>query len=71
MFHFAFLRTIFPFIDLKQKPELKKNTPRSKEAWIVCAADLIVSIKEFGIFKVGYSFALAMLFFINFISINK
>ena len=71
MFHFAFLRTIFPFIDFKQKPELKKNTPRSKEAWIVCIADLIVSIKEFGIFKVGYSFALIMLFFINFISINK
>ena len=71
MFHFAFLRTLFPFIALKQKPELKKNTPRSKEAWIVCAADLVVSVREFTEFKLSYSVAVLTLFFINFISLNK
>lgn len=71
MFHFAVCRTLCPLIDLKQKPELKKNMPKSKEAWIVCASDLIVSIEEFRQFRLNYSFAVLLLFFINFISVNK
>lgn len=71
MFHFAICRAIFPFISWKQKPNLKKNKPQTKEAWIVCASDLIVSVEEFRQFKLNYSFAVLLLFFINFISVNK
>lgn len=72
MFHFACIKKLCPFINgFKNKVSLKENKPKSKEAWIVCASDLIVSIEEFRKYRFNYSVAVLMMFFINFISVNK
>lgn len=69
MFHYALLKRFVPF--KKEKIVLKEIKPKSKEAWIVCASDLLVSISEFRRYRVNYSMAVFLLFFINFITVNK
>lgn len=71
MYHYAILNRILPFISSEAKFSLREMRPKSREAWIVCAADLIVSVSEFREYRVDYGMAVLLLFFINFISVNK
>lgn len=71
MFHFACIKKLLPFIGNKTKYKLKEVKPKSKEAWLVCVSDLLVSIKEFSEYRVVYQAAVLLLFGINIISINK
>lgn len=71
MFHFACVRKLLPTFKKEDRYKLKDVKPKSKEAWIVCFSDLLVSIKEFSEYRVGYGAAVVMLFALNFISINK
>lgn len=71
MFHHLVLRKIFPFINIHENAKLKESAPKSKEAWIVCFSDLVVSIAEAGKYKVNYSVYLMALFLINIITMNK
>lgn len=51
MFHHVLIKKIFPFINRNEKAKIKNNRPTSKEGWIVCIADLLVSIREVQIYE--------------------
>lgn len=54
MFHHAFARSFIPFINPTEKVKINESKPQSKEAWIVCISDLLVSAYEglrFNIFE--------------------
>ena len=42
MFHHVIIKKIFPFINRKEKASIKFSKPKSKEAWLVSIADLLV-----------------------------
>lgn len=69
MYHYALLKNIFPFINNQEKVNAKKYRPTSKEGYIVCIADLLVSIYEACIYKVRYNTCLYIIFLINLINI--
>ena len=71
MFHYLVLRKLFPFIKSRENAKLKDNAPKSKEAWIVCFSDLVVSIGEASKYKVNYSVYLIALFLINIFTVNR
>ena len=71
MFHHLLLRKVFPFINIHENAKLKDNTPKSREAWIVCISDLLVSIGEVSKYKVNYSVYLIALFLINVFTVNR
>ena len=66
MFHHVILKKIFPFINREEEASIKFSKPKSKEAWIVSIADLLVSINDSKFF-VKYKFNLAYLMLVSFI----
>ncbi len=67
MFHQVLLKKIFPFINRKEKVSLKEFKPKSKEGWIICASDLLVSIMECERFQFTYVANVTMLLIMNII----
>lgn len=67
MFHHVLLKKIFPFINRKEHAKLKENKPTSKEGWIVCISDLIVSVIECQRYEFSYLANLSILVFLNII----
>lgn len=70
MFHHTFFRSIFPIINLDEKVKIKEGKPKSKEAWIVCLSDLVVSAYEGLRFKVATKTAIYAIFLYNFITLR-
>ena len=71
MFHHLILRKLFPFINLHENAKLKDNKPESKEGWIVCFSDLLVSIGEASKYKINYGVYVFFLFLFNVFTINR
>ena len=67
MFHQVLLKKVFPFINHKEKATIKEFKPKSKEGWIVCASDLLVSIMECERFQFSYAANIALLLIFNII----
>lgn len=65
MFHHTMFRSILPFINPDEKVKMKDGKPKSREAWIVCLSDLIISAYEGLRFNIGSKIALYVLFLIN------
>ncbi len=65
MYHYALVKHAFPFINKREKVNAKDYKPTSKEGYIVCLSDLLVSIYEVGVFKVRYKACLYFIFLIN------
>lgn len=71
MFHHVIIKKIFPFINKEEKAKIKDFKPQSKEGWIICASDLIVSAMECERFQFTYAFNVALLLFLNIMIINN
>lgn len=71
MFHHLLARKICPLINLKENASIKESIPKSREAWIVCAADMFVAFGEFGKYIVNYNVCLFLLFIFNFLTVNR
>ncbi len=67
MFHQVLFKKIFPFINPKEKASIKEFKPKSKEGWIICASDMIVSIMECERFQFSYVANVALLLVFNII----
>ena len=67
MFHQVLLKKIFPFINHKEKASIKEFKPKSKEGWIICTSDMIVSIMECERFQFSYVANVALLLVFNII----
>ncbi|MCI9281179.1 MAG: HD domain-containing protein [Bacilli bacterium] len=67
MFHQVLFKKIFPFINHKEKASIKEFKPKSKEGWIICASDMIVSIMECERFQFSYVANVALLLVFNII----
>lgn len=67
MFHQVLLKKIFPFVNRQEKASVKEFKPKSKEGWIICASDLIVSIMECERFQFTYVANVALLLIFNMI----
>ena len=67
MYHHALAKKVLPFISKEKGVNLKECRPTSKEGFIVCLSDLLVSIFEVGRYKVRYDTCLYFLFLINII----
>ena len=67
MFHHVLIKKIFPFVNRKEKASIKEFKPKSKEGWIICLSDLIVSIAECERFQFCYAFNVAVLLLFNII----
>ena len=65
MFHHVLIKKIFPFINREEKASVKEFKPKSKEGWIVCASDLLISIVECERFQFTYAFNVALLLIFN------
>ena len=70
MFHHTFFRSIFPIINPDEKVRIKESKPRSKEAWIVCISDLLVSGYEGIRYNATSKVALYLIFAYNFITLR-
>lgn len=70
MYHHVILKKIFPFINRKEKAKVKDFKPKSKEGWIVCISDLLVSIVETVRFEFSYAAKLSFLIIISSISLR-
>ena len=71
MYHYALVKDTFPFINKREKVNAKEYKPKSKEGYIVCLCDLLVSIYETGVFKVRYKACLYLFFAINLMNYYK
>ena len=67
MFHQVLLKKLFPFINPKEKASIKEFKPKSKEGWLICASDLLVSIIECERFQFTYVANVALLLLFNII----
>lgn len=65
MYHHALIKRITPFMNEDDKLYFKKSKPKNKESLIVCLSDLMVSFYEVCVYKIRYSIALYILFFMN------
>ncbi len=71
MFHHVVIKKILPFINKEEKASIKEYKPKSKEGWIICASDLLVSILECERFQFTYAFNIALLLIINVIMLKN
>ncbi len=67
MYHYALVKNLLPFINKDDKVKAREYKPQSKEGYIVCLSDLLVSIFEVFHFKVRYTTCLYFIFLINII----
>lgn len=67
MFHQVLLKKIFPFINRKEKVSIKEFKPKSKEGWIICTSDLLVSVMECERFQFTYIANVSLLIIFNII----
>jgi len=67
MFHQVLLKKVFPFINRKEKVSVKEFKPKSKEGWIICASDLLVSVMECERFQFTYVANISLLIIFNII----
>ena len=67
MFHQVVLKKLFPFINYQEKASIKEFKPKSKEGWIICASDLLVSIIECERFQFTYAANVALILIFNII----
>ncbi|MCM1052396.1 MAG: HD domain-containing protein [Ruminococcus sp.] len=65
MFHHVLLQKVLPFINRKEKVSLKEFKPKSKEGWIICASDLVVSVMECERFQFSYVANVTLLLIFN------
>ncbi|MBE6154423.1 MAG: HD domain-containing protein [Firmicutes bacterium] len=54
MFHHVMIKKVLPFINRKEKANFEEMKPKSKEGWIVCISDLIISGIELERFQFTY-----------------
>ncbi len=71
MFHHVIMKKIFPFLNRHEKAKIKESKPKSKEGWIVCISDLLVSIMECQRFEFTYIAKLSCLVLINIIFLRN
>lgn len=67
MFHHVLLKKLFPFINRKEQVSIKEFKPKSKEGWIICFSDLIISIMECERFQFTYVANVTLLLVFNII----
>ena len=67
MFHHVLLKKIFPFINRKEKASVKEFKPKTKEGWIICASDLIISAVELERFQFTYVANVTLILIFNII----
>ncbi len=65
MFHHVLIKKILPFINPTEKAKIKASKPKSKEGWLVCIADLLVSIKEVQVYEFSYIANISYLIILN------
>ena len=65
MFHQVLLKKIFPFINRKEKVSIKEFKPKTKEGWIICLSDLLVSVMECERFQFTYVANVSLLIIFN------
>ncbi len=65
MFHQVLLKKLFPFINRQEKASIKEFKPKSKEGWIICFSDLLISIIELERFQFSYVANVALLLIFN------
>ena len=65
MFHQVLLKKVFPFVNRKEKASIKEFKPKSKEGWIICASDLLVSVIECERFQFTYAANVLLLLILN------
>ncbi len=65
MFHHVLLKKLFPFINRHEEASIKEFKPKSKEGWIICVADLLVSAMELERFQFTYAANVALLLMFN------
>ncbi len=65
MFHHVLIQKIFPFINRKEKVSIKEFKPKTKEGWIICASDLIISVMECERFQFSYVANVTLLLIFN------
>lgn len=70
MYHHVILKKIFPFINRKEKAKIKDFKPKSKEGWIVCISDLLVSIVETIRYEFSYAAKLSFLIIMSAITLR-
>ena len=68
MFHHTLFRSIFPIINPDEKVKIKEGKPKSKEAWIVCLSDLIVSAYEGLRYNIATKTSIYAIFLFNIIT---
>ena len=65
MFHHVLIKKIFPFINRKEKVSIKEFKPKTKEGWIICLSDLLVSVMECERFQFTYVANVSLLIIFN------
>ena len=65
MFHQVLLKKLFPFVNRKEKATIKEFKPKSKEGWIICISDLLISVIELERFQFTYVANVALLILFN------
>lgn len=70
MYHHVIMKKIFPFINRHEKAKIKDFKPNSKEGWIVCVSDLLVSLVELPRYEFSYVFKLSFLIVISSITLR-
>ena len=71
MFHQVFVKGMLPFIPWKEKASIKEFKPKSKEGWIICLSDLIVSIMECERFQFSYAANVTLLLIFNIMMVRN
>ncbi len=67
MFHHVLIQKVLPFVNRSEKVSIKEFKPKSKEGWIICASDLIVSVVECERFQFSYVANVTLLLLFNII----
>ncbi len=67
MFHHVLIKKLFPFVNRNEQVSIKEFKPKSKEGWIICASDLIISIVECERFQFCYVANVTLLLIFNII----